>query len=216
MKSLQFKLTAIIVAILLISLGILGALNYYKARQMLLTTVETNTSVLAVNSAEQVGLWLDARKSEVTMMSHSNVITSGNVEAIVPFLKSIHNNNKDYISITFIQPDGTFYDSGGFTGNLSKREYFQKAIKGENVITDPYISMTLGVPVVAIVMPVMVDNQIVGCMSGVVNLEAINKRVLAIKTGETGYAFVLQSDGLMIIHPDKALVLQKNGVTEQW
>jgi len=214
MKSLQTKLTAIIVVIVLLSLGTLGGLSYWKARQLLLTSTEESTSALAADSAEQVGLWMAGHKSEVTMMAHTTVITSGNIEAIVPFLKSIHQANKDYVSLTFIQPDGTFYDSAGFTGNLSHREYFQRAIKGETVITDPYISMTVGLPIVAIVMPVEVNGKIIGCFSGVVNLESVSNRVLAVKSGETGYAFVVQGDGTTIVHPNKDFVLKQNSITD--
>ncbi|MBP2631872.1 MAG: mcpA 6 [Firmicutes bacterium] len=213
-KNLQTKLTVIVIAIVLVSLGILGGLNYWKARQLLFTNVEESTSTLAANSAEQVGLWLAGHKSEVTMMAHSSVITSGNIEMIVPFLKSVHLTNQDYLSLTFIQPDGTFYDSAGFTGNLSKREYFQKAIKGQSVITDPYISMTVGLPIIAIVMPVEVDGKIIGCFSGVVNLESINKRISDIKLGENGYAYMIQNDGTVIAHPNKDFALKQNIATD--
>jgi len=213
-NSLLTQLTAIIVAVVLLSLGILGSLNYWKARQLLFASVEERTVDLAVNYAEQVGLWISDHKSEVTMLAHSTPITSGNIEVIIPFLKAVHQASKDYLSITFIQPDGTFYDSSGFTGNVSYREYFQRAIKGETVITDPLISVTVGVPFVAIVMPVEVNGKIIGCFSGVVNLESISERVLAIKAGETGYAYVLQRNGLMIIHPNKELIFKNNPLTD--
>jgi methyl-accepting chemotaxis protein len=215
MKSLQAKLTAIIISIILAALGTLGGLNYWKARQLLFTSVEESTSALAVNSAEQAGLWLGAHKSEVTMMAHSTTITSGNIETIVPFLKSVHQANKDYISIVFIQPDGTFYDSTGFTGNISHREYFQRAIKGETVITDPLVSVTVGLPFVAIVMPVEVNGKIIGCLSGTVNLEDFSKKILSVKTGETGYAFAIQGNGLVIVHPNQELVLKQNSATDK-
>ena len=212
-NSLQTKLTAIIVSIILLSLGTLGCLNYWKARQLLFTSAKERTVDLATNYAEQIGLWIGSHKSEVMMLAHSIPITNGNIEVIVPLLKDVYRTNNDYLSITFIQPDGTFYDSSGFTGNISHREYFQRAIKGETVITDPLISVTVGVPFVAIVTPVEVNGKIIGCISGVVNLESISRKVLAIKAGETGFAYVLQDDGLIIIHPNKEFILKNNLLT---
>lgn len=213
MKSLQTKLIAIIAVIVLIALGVLGGLSYWKSREMLYTNIDESVSTLATNSAEQVGLWLGGHKSEVAMLAHSTVVTSGNVEAIVPFMKAVHQANKDYLSITFIQADGTYYDSNGSTGNLSHREYFQRAIKGETVITDPLISVTTGEPFIAIVMPVEANGKIIGCFSGTIKLESISKRINEIKVGQTGYAYVRQKDGLVIIHPDKEVALKKNDLT---
>jgi len=209
-NSLQTKLTTIIVLILLLSLSTLGCLNYWKARQLLLASAEERAMDLATNYAEQVGLWISGHKSEITTLAHSISITNGDIEMIIPLLKNIHQSNENYLSLTFIQPDGTFYDSSGFTGNIAYREYFQRAIKGETVITDPLISVTVGVPFVAIVTPVKVDGKIIGCFSGVINLGSISKRVLAIKAGKTGFAYVIQDNGLIIIHPDKELILKTN------
>lgn len=214
MKSLQTKLIAIIIAIVLLSLGTLGGCSYWKARQLLYAGVEESAASLAMSSAEQVGSWVSGHKSEITMMANSTVITSGNIATIVPFIKSMREVNKDYFSITFIQTDGTFYDSAGFTGNLSNREYFQKAIKGETVITDPFISSTTGDLVVVIVMPVKVDGKIIGGMSGAISLESISTQVLAVKAGETGYAYVIRGDGLVLIHPNKDLIFKSNSATD--
>ncbi len=215
MKSLQTKLLAIIIAVILLALGSLGGLSYWQASRLLFDNVEESMAALAINSADQAGQWLTAHKSEVAMLAHSTTVTSGNVAAIVPFLQSVHQANEDYISLVFIQPDGTFYDSTGHTGNISHREYFQRAIKGETVITDPLRSVTVGLPFVAIVMPVEAAGQIIGCVSGTVNLATFSTRILAVKAGETGYAFAVQGDGLVIVHPNHDLVLKQNSLAEQ-
>lgn len=213
-QSLQTKLTAIIVAIVLLSLGALGGLNYWKTRQLLFAGSEEKLVDLAGSYAEQVGLWLSGHQSEVTMLAHSTPITSGDINRIVPFLKAVHQANPDYLSLTFIQPDGTFYDSAGFTGNISYREYFQRAIKGKTVITDPLISATVGEPFIAIVEPVNVNGKIIGCFSGVIKLERISQRIAAIKAGQTGYAYVLQGDGLIIIHPNPELTFKNSPLSD--
>ncbi|SDE56034.1 methyl-accepting chemotaxis protein [Sporomusa acidovorans] len=214
MKSLQAKLMLIIISIILIALGTLGGLSYWKTSQLLFTNTEESAVALTQNSAEQAGLWINAHKSEISMLAHSTLITSGNIENIVPFLKSVNQANKDYISIVFIQLDGTFYDSAGFTGNIAHREYFQRAIKGETVITDPLISVTVGLPFVAIVVPVEANGKIIGCLSGTVSLENFSKQIVAVKIGETGYAFAVQGNGLVIVHPNHDYVLKQNSITD--
>ena len=51
-------------------------------------------------------------------------------------------------------------------------------------------------------------------MFGAINIDDMTKKVLSIKVGKTGYATVLQADGLAIIHPDKNVAMKVNSVTD--
>ena len=44
-------------------------------------------------------------------------------------------------------------------------------------------------------------------------LDEVVKLVSAIKAGQTGYAYAVQSDGLIIFHPDEKMIMKVNGLT---
>lgn len=62
-KSIQTKLTVTILIIFFVALVALGGLNYWKARAIISEDLGTNMQKFAVSSSEQVGGWLEARKS---------------------------------------------------------------------------------------------------------------------------------------------------------
>ena len=214
MKSIQTKLTVTIIVILLAALGTLGGLNYWKARQIFSETVTQDMAVKAEASAEDVGVWLEARKSELSVMSLAPVVQAGNPEAMASFLKNVVKENKAYASIGFIRPDGSFLNSGGSTGNLANREYFQRALKGETVISDPTQAGITGKIMVPVAIPVKDDGRIVGVLYGTINMDSLTQKICSIRVGQTGYAFVSKGDGLVIIHPNKEYTMKYNALTE--
>jgi methyl-accepting chemotaxis protein len=204
------KLTVIILAIFVVAMAALGGLNYWKARQIIISNLNQEITTLANNSANDVNDWLETRKSEMLIIAVAPVVQSGNLEVIKPFLTNAANANKFYDAIGYIAPNGAFVNSTGTTGSLADRDYFSQAMKGETVISDPIIAKSTGHLVAVAAVPVKVDGRVAGVVYGSIDLEAIGKKVAEIKVGKTGYAYMLKGDGMTIANPNKDLVMKGN------
>ncbi|MDR3561441.1 MAG: methyl-accepting chemotaxis protein [Negativicutes bacterium] len=210
MKSIQTKLTVVILSIVLVALAVLGGLNYWKARSIITGNVQKDMGALAVSSANDVGDWLDARKAELLMIAVSPVVQSGNPELIAPYLINAAKANKAYDAIGYAGPTGAMINSLGAANNVSDRDYFQRAMRGETSVSDPVISKTTGHLLTVAAIPVKVDGKVTGVLYGGIDMEGLSKKVLSVQVGATGYALVAQQDGLTIIHPDKEVAMKAN------
>ncbi|HWR38698.1 MAG TPA: methyl-accepting chemotaxis protein [Patescibacteria group bacterium] len=213
MQSIQTKLTAGILGIFLLALGTLGGINYWKALGIITANVTRDMQEIAVNSAGDVGDWLETRKAELTVIAVSPEVQSGNREAIGAFVSNVVKANKIYSIIGFVYPDGSSVNSLGTNVNLKDREYFQKAIKGESFVSDPILPKSGGSLATAVAIPVKINGQVAGVLYGAVSLESLAQKVLSIKAGQTGYASLTQGDGLKVIHPDKEVAMKENPLT---
>jgi len=211
MKSIQTKLTVTILIIFVLAMGTLGGLNYWKARQIISNGMVKDIASQAAVAAGDVNDWLEGRKLEMAGIALSPVLQTGNLEAIVPFLVASNKTNGRYETLGYISPTGISNDSKGVTIDLSSRAYFQKAIKGEAAISDPVVSPATGGLVAVVAVPVKTtDGRTVGVFFGSMSLEELSKKIAAIKMFQTGYAYVLKSDGLTIANPNKDLVMKDN------
>ncbi len=215
MTSLQTKLTVIILAIFLVSLGALGGLNYWQANRMLTEAIFDGLQERAVAEGGNVGDWLESRLNEIAMMAVAPIVQGGDRNAIMPFLINAAKANKAYDTIGYIYPDGSYINSSGATGSLADRDYFKKAIKGEAAISDPMLSRSTGHLVTVVAAPVKVDGRVAAVLYGATDMQSITKEVLDVKVGKTGYAYVVQGDGTVIIHPNKDLVMKYNPAKDE-
>ncbi len=215
MKSLQTKLTAVVLTIVVIALGALGALSYWQANNMLTESIFESLKTRAVNEGKNVGDWLESRQNEITMLASAPVVLAGDRAAIMPFLVNAAKANKAYDTIGYILPDGSYINSSGATGSLADRDYFKKAVKGEPAISDPMVSRSTGRMVSVVAVPVKVDNRVVAVLYGATDMQKITAEVMGVKVGKTGYAYAVQGDGTVIMHPNKDLVMKYNPVKDE-
>jgi methyl-accepting chemotaxis protein len=199
-----------ILTIFLVALSILGGLNYWKARDILTKTVTNEMTKEAEGRADDVGDWLEARKMEITMLSKTPVMMKGNQEAIIPVVVAAAKESKIYYNIAYLDLLGNLTASTGSRVNVADRSYFQRALKGETTISDPFVTRDSGHLVVTIVVPVLVDGTVTGALLGTVYIESLANKVMAAKVGQTGYSFVVQQDGLQIIHPNADIAMKVN------
>lgn len=214
MRSIQAKLIVVILSIFLVSMSILGGLNYWRARGIITENLNTEIAEKAINKAGDVGDWLKARQAELVIVSVSPQIQSGDFSVMLPFLINAAKTNSAYDAIGYIKPGGENINSLGSHGTLADREYYQKAIKGEIAISDPVVSKASGKMITVIAVPVKIDGKVTGVVYGSIAMDELTKKVLDIKAGQTGYAYVLQGDGLAIIHPDKEIAMKVNAVQD--
>jgi len=122
---------------------------------------------------------------------------------------------QDYEAMFVAGPGGEIYadgNEGAYKGvSIADREYFQKARQGERLVGQPIASKVTGKPVVPIAAPVeTMDGQFAGALVSVVQTDFLAAEIVSVKIGETGYPFLVDANGLVLIHPDKSLVLETN------
>ncbi|SMC38015.1 methyl-accepting chemotaxis protein [Sporomusa malonica] len=214
MKSIRIKLVVTVAALFVFALSLLAGLNYWQAKNIIIQDVEAELTNMSKNCSQETAEWLERTKSEIAGLARSPVITTGKREEIVPYLAAELNTAKIYESLIWIDNAGNYFDFKGETGTLAEREYFKRSIKGETVISDPVISKKTNNPIVIISLPIRNENRIIGVLAGAINIEAVEKLVLGVKTGETGYAYVIQGDGVIIFHPNKDIALKVSSLTD--
>ncbi|TWH45678.1 methyl-accepting chemotaxis protein [Sporomusa sp. KB1] len=214
MNSIRVKLGVIVITLFIFALSLLAGLNFWQAEKIILQDVETELAGKAQGSAVQIGGWLDSNKRDIATLARSPIITNGTRETIVPYLNTELSNAKIYESLIWVDEKGNYVDYNGETGTLAERDYFQRSIKGEAVVSDPVVSKRTNQLVVAISTPVRVENRITGVLVALINIGEIEKIVLEIKAGDTGYAYVIRGDGIIIVHPNKELVNKISSMTD--
>ena len=95
--------------------------------------------------------------------------------------------------------------------DLSGEEYFKKALEGEPVVGKVKASEKGGYIIVA--GPLKSADKGVGTIGTMISgwkLNSLNKRIGELKLGETGFAFLVDNKGTIIVHPDKELMMKGN------
>ena len=107
----------------------------------------------------------------------------------------------------FISSDGWIPDAGW---DHRKRPWYEKA-KAEMKVsqTEPYVDAQTGKMIISFIGPITANGRFTGVLSSDIMLDDIVKKVLDVKVGTSGYAFVVDKEGKFLIHPDKNFVLKK-------
>ena len=122
---------------------------------------------------------------------------------------------ESYETFVVVRTDGiTFGDARGakMAGiNVSERDYFKNAKAGKVTIGKPTPSKSTGRPVVPIGAPILSPSgQFVGAVGVILNIDFFMDKVAGTQIGRTGYAFMVDRDGLVMAHPKKEIVFKVN------
>ena len=214
MKSIRAQLAIWFITLFVFALGLLAGLNYWQAQKVLLADAETELGIITQSRGELIGKWMNVVEAELAVISRAPVFQSNNHDAIMAYLASETANNAIYESIIYTDEKGNYTRQNGTTATVGHKEYFHRVMKGENAITDPLTSFGTGKTIVMVCTPIKVGNKVRGMLFGSVSVEAVEKIVSEIKVANTGYGYVSRRDGLVSIHPDKAVANKWNPLTD--
>ena len=136
-------------------------------------------------------------------------------QMLINTMKQIGEN---YESIVIFDSDGIVYaDSvGGGTKGISvkDRPYFQDAKANKINITTPVKSKKTGNPIIPICVPVFSPSgQFAGALAIMLKIDFLSEKILAVKLGKTGYPFMVDRNGLTIVHPNPKHILELSMTT---
>ncbi|MCU0543657.1 MAG: ATP-binding protein [Oscillatoriaceae cyanobacterium Prado104] len=189
-------------------------ISYQIVRRLILTNLEQKVLLEVKQRSDYIDRWIAMRKAEIEMLANTPIISSMNWQLAEPYLQSEIRRLKEFYHFASIDPDGYYYTTkvGKAKANVKDRQHFQKAMAGEVYVSDPTISRSLQnkiiIPISAPIYsltkapkPKTIDRPI-GVMNGVILLERLVEIVGKMEYGSGSYTFILNSQGVPIVHPD--------------
>jgi methyl-accepting chemotaxis protein len=172
---------------------------------------------------ENVSALIDAQKKEVELLSQKKEIIDlaklrlnkadndffmEHIEnSAYVLLKKTAETFKDHESIYLIDTNGViFCDStvASLKINVKDREYFKEALKGKISIGNTTISETNGKPVITFAAPVKdEEGKVIAVLASAVYTDYFSHQLNELKLGKTGYAYMVDENGIMVSHPVK-------------
>lgn len=121
-----------------------------------------------------------------------------------------------FLEMGVVTPDGkTQYVISGETADLSDRGYIQKALNGEQVVSDVIVSKVTNSTVIMYAVPIESDGKVVGALIGRKEGSALNELTDELGTGERGYAFILGEDSTFYAYPDRDIVMNQTNLYKE-
>jgi methyl-accepting chemotaxis protein len=207
--------------ILLVLIGLVTS-TYYSvsnSSQALRESSEAQIAEIANATSLQIDSWLKDRLTDMAYWASNPqgeaALNSGNanqaddLKAYNALLERAAQTYPAFQRVHLLNEKGIAHGSSHakYRGklDLSSRGYFQKGMQGETVISKILISKATGKPVIVLASPVKdAGGGIKGVLAGVVDLGVFTATVIdRIKVGAMGYAYLVNSQGVVVAHPDK-------------
>jgi len=186
--------------------------TYLAARNMALADLKQSAFQQVKIGVDEIEEWLNVRKVEVQTLANTSTVRSLDWPVAEPYLQAEAKRIQEFFFFQITTLDGSYSNTqvGRTTKNIQDRDYFQKAVAGQSYISDPFISRSTGIPLIAIATPIWANSQTnrspIGVFHGSVKVDQINKVVNSLRYGKNSYAFALNSQGQAIVHPDTTLM----------
>ncbi|MBV7273163.1 methyl-accepting chemotaxis protein [Clostridiaceae bacterium UIB06] len=166
---------------------------------------------------EKIGNEMSYSKNIIDYLSETSLGKKDSVleDEIINEFKRYQIHYEFYEDIILIDKNGMgILDAvGGASGkDLSKTDYFMEVKKQKRIYISPAGKSDITKkPVFAISEPVLDKNgELLGVIVQTINLKLLSKKyIINNKVGETGYIYILQSDGTTIAHPNESEILNK-------
>lgn len=209
---MNHKKTYVWVSIGLVVILILAGVTYNSTRLVTEKTIENHQQQIAEGAAKTVDLWLSqhVRIVDATAAAVQQIPIAANPQILRLLKMAMEAGNFSDVYIGL--KDGTMIDGAdwnppdGYDPRI--RPWYKKAIAdNRTTFTTPYVDMTTQKMVIAIVRPLVVANEFAGVVSSDVILDTLRQNVMNVKIGKSGYTFIIDNQGTVLVHPDETLLM---------
>lgn len=209
--SLRLKLIIAFAAMAVIPLLVANLVASRVYEKAITTSVFEKNRKLAETIAGVVNQMISEKVRMVKVAVNSPEISSMNPARQQPVLGSLAVQHRDLLIALTASNSGDLLarsDGNRSTINYSERDYFKKALStGGTAISDVLVSKTTGKLGIAIAEPIRDAADITtGMLIVTVDLQKIIDLVAQTRIGRNGYAFLVNAEGKVLIHPERALV----------
>lgn len=214
MKSIKTKLVIYFSILILLSSITLGLVSLEMASASLTKESEKALSSLAFDAARLTESRVEIQEKALEMIALGKDIQGMDWTLQLPILQE-QIKSTNFIVLGVVQLDGTTNYSDGSTSQLGDREYVKKALSGEINVSDLLVSKVTNSVVLMYAAPIKQDGKVVGALIGRRDGNALSEITDDTGFGESGYAYIINSKGVVVAHKDREKVLKQFNPIEE-
>jgi methyl-accepting chemotaxis protein WspA len=227
MKIVSMRAKIVVPTILLFSfsLGVLAWLTYRVSRDAMEQAAQQHVTQIADATAKAISIWIVERPREINAWSEraalhavldvKDAVTPAALNDATAMLQRYNRDAPWYEILVLVDRKGIAVCSSTPQASrdvtVADRDYFQRALAGELVVSEVIKSKTSGNPVVVVAVPVRSGDTSMGVLLGALDLKVFTRQFVdPLKIGSSGYVFVADRRGVICSHPDASLVMATN------
>lgn len=215
LNSIRSKLVAILSILLVVVCIGMGLISYNTSSKALKDNSDEMLPNLATEAALAMQNFINGKFESLNITANNIGEAEYSIDRTIMLEEQMVKGN--YLMLGLAETSGFLESSNGMQVRITHEEYFQRALQGENVVTEPipdvFIDPSRLVSVYAI--PVYKEEEIVSVLIGLRPAEELFSFISNIRFGETGTAFMVNQNGDMISHSDVSLVENKVNYIEE-
>ncbi len=213
-KGITLKILILIAMVTLLQASMLILVSHNLSKSSMSAVIDDN----AVKSTEVysalIGNWLEERIKEIETYAECPEVKTMDWDMIEPYLlEEMSRKNSIYDVFLVAEPNGEYNTTlKRNPSNASDRDYFKRAMNGYKVVSDPLYARSSGNEVSVVAVPIKDHNgNIIGVMGGSINLKKLSDFIESYGvTHPDSYSFIIDSDGLIIAHPNKDIIMKES------
>lgn len=216
-SSIKTRIILSQILIVVIIFSVVTFITLSNMRDIVLNDTLKSGTELANASADGLSQLFNVRIAELNTIANENAFQSSTLEQKIDYLGEFMRTQQfkdNYEMLLTAEADGSCMTNNGTdiaTTNIKERAYFKDIMGGKDfVISNPVVSKVSQKLVVVIAYAIKVDGKTTGIIGGTITCDSLIEKVDKIKNGEKSYSYIVQNDGLIIIHKDKDVVRQLN------
>jgi len=213
-KSIKAKLILYFSIIILLSSAVIGFIAINNASNAIIQEATSGLESIAYESAKVTEGRINTQKEILTLIANMEEIQSMDWLVQGPALQK-QLGNTDFLDMAIVDFDGLARYSDGSTAELGERDYVQKALNGEANVSDIIVSKVTNSLVLMYAAPIKKDNKVVGALIGRRDGNTLSSVIDDLKYGEQGYAYVVNSQGIVVGHKDRDKVFDQYNPIEE-
>lgn len=202
MKSIRTKLVVSFSILILIISILIGGISLISASNAVEIEAEEGLLAIATEGARLTESRVETQKQALRLLANLEEVNSMDWERQQPVLeRQVERTN--FLALAVVTPDGTAYYNDGTIAQLGDRDYVKRAFNGETNVSDIIVSRVTDEPMLMYATPIERDGSVVGVLIGRRDGYALSNITDMIGYGEHGYAYMINSDGTTVAHPDR-------------
>lgn len=214
MKSIRMRLITYFSILIAVALVGMSGVALYQASEAIENEAVSGMDRLAAESAlttttriekQMVALEMIARRADMETMDWSTQRTILNNQM----------KRTEFLSFAVVDLEGNARFNDGAEANVVDRAYFKSALEGTTNVSDVVISRLTGNPEIVYATPIFNGSNVVGVLIARRDGYVLSDITDSLGYGATGYAYMINENGMVVAHNDRDRVKNQLNPIEQ-